>query len=145
MKIFGKITGKWWKNCSKFLKNIRRILKSAMRSSKRYTKSENKISQERSLKRMRSKWSKRCFYKKSLEETSSNNILKHYRAMVNKWKYVRNSENIKKVHKIALRSATRILTQCSTHGSAQSALVVYLMCSTILVVYWHLCYVYSYE
>ncbi len=51
--------------------------------------------------------------------------------MVNKWRDTRrNSKNMKKVHKIALRSVTRNLTQ----GSALSALVVCFRCSTIVVV-----------
>ncbi len=45
------------------------------------TKLQNEISQERRLKRMSSKWSKLCFCKKSLEETSSNTIPKYKRAL----------------------------------------------------------------
>ncbi len=60
-----------------------------MRPSKRYKKSENKILQERRLKRMRSKWSKLYFCKKSLEETSSNTVLKE---LNNAWQWKINWE-----------------------------------------------------
>ncbi len=48
-----------------------------LQSRRRYTKLEDKILQERRLKRMRTKWSKSCFCKNLLEETSSNTILKY--------------------------------------------------------------------
>ncbi len=49
--------------------------------------------------------------------------------MVNKWRDARNNKNMKKVHKVATHSVTRILTQYSIQGSALSALVVYLIYS----------------
>ncbi len=52
---------------------------------------------------------------------------------------------MKKVHTVALRSVTRTLTQCHLQGSALSGLVVCLICSAIVVVYWHLSDVYSFE
>ncbi len=68
------ITQKW--------RILLKMLLYVMRSSTRYTKLENKISQERRLKRMRSKWSKSCFCKKLLEKTSGNTILKYYREIM---------------------------------------------------------------
>ncbi len=58
--------------------------------------------------------------------------------MVNKWNDVRNNKNMKKEHKNALCSVTRILTQSSAQDSPLSALVVCLICLAIAVVYWHL-------
>ncbi len=57
--------------------------------------------------------------------------------MINKWRDVRDSKNMKKVHKIAKHTATRIATQCDAQGSMFSVLVVYLICSGIVVLYWH--------
>ncbi len=53
--------------------------------------------------------------------------------MVNKWRDVRNSKNMKKVYNVALHSVMRILTQCSLQGNALSALVVCLRWSSIVV------------
>ncbi len=47
------------------------------------------------------------------------------------------SKNMKKVSKVATYSTTQILTQCSVQGSTLLALVVSLVCSAIVVGYWH--------
>ncbi len=52
---------------------------------------------------------------------------------------MRNGKNVKKVHKVTSRSVMQILTQCS----ALSAVVVCLIHSAIVVVYWHLLDIYT--
>ncbi len=47
--------------------------------------------------------------------------------MVNKWRDVRDSKNIKTLHEVATGSATQIPTQCSAQGSLLSAVVVRLV------------------
>ncbi len=54
---------------------------------------------------------------------------------------MRDSKNMKKVHKVAVHSAMQMPTQCS----ALSALLVCLVCTAIAVVYWHPLDVYSFE
>ncbi len=76
-----KMSIKDWGTVEKITQKLEKSLSFSVifviRSSKRYTKSKNKISRERRLERMWSKLSKSRFCKKLFEEISNNIVLKY--------------------------------------------------------------------